>query len=167
VVITADHGELLGEHGLTGHAQSLYEEGLHVPLIIRYPSAAPSGVRIAREVSLRDLAATIQSLAGVPGSFPGTSLSRLWQDSSARTSPALAEVRQQPNPLGDYPTAKGALKALVSDGWFYVVNEGTKGEELYHVGGGADPSVDHARGDSAAVLLPPWRARLADAVAKR
>ncbi|MBN2716870.1 MAG: sulfatase, partial [Deltaproteobacteria bacterium] len=40
LIVTADHGEEFFEHGSVGHGHSLYEELLHVPLIIRLPGAA-------------------------------------------------------------------------------------------------------------------------------
>ncbi len=36
-IVTADHGELLGEHDKRGHGTSLYQEEIHIPLFIRYP----------------------------------------------------------------------------------------------------------------------------------
>jgi len=37
LIITADHGEHFGEHGLYSHVASLYEPIVHIPLVIRYP----------------------------------------------------------------------------------------------------------------------------------
>jgi arylsulfatase A-like enzyme len=73
VVITADHGEQFGEHGLTGHGNSLYLPVVHVPLVMRYPARVPAGRRVADPVSLRDVPATILGLAGFAG-VPGRSL---------------------------------------------------------------------------------------------
>ncbi|MBK6307951.1 MAG: sulfatase-like hydrolase/transferase [Gemmatimonadetes bacterium] len=66
VVITSHHGELFGEHGLTGHANALYLPLLQVPLVIRYPAKVPGAWRVTEAISLRDLAATIAELAGLP-----------------------------------------------------------------------------------------------------
>ena len=65
VIVTGDHGEHLGEHGLMDHQYSLSEELLRVPLLVRYPPAFGGGERDDRLVELRDLFATILSLAGV------------------------------------------------------------------------------------------------------
>ena len=35
IIITSDHGEMLGEHSLIGHKQSMYEELLHMPYIVK------------------------------------------------------------------------------------------------------------------------------------
>lgn len=59
VLITSDHGEEFGEQGRFGHQLSLSDRLLHVPLIARYPSLLPAGMRIADEVSLVDVFPTI------------------------------------------------------------------------------------------------------------
>ncbi len=59
LVITSDHGELFGEHGLWEHTSNLYYKLLHVPLIVRWPGHVPAGETVDAEVSLRDLAATV------------------------------------------------------------------------------------------------------------
>ena len=59
IIVTADHGELLGEHGLIGHGNTLHEEVVHVPLIVKYPSGeSPTGTDDS-EVQLVDVFATI------------------------------------------------------------------------------------------------------------
>jgi arylsulfatase A-like enzyme len=76
VVFTSDHGEEFGEHGWKGHDETLYEEVLHVPLILRAPGLVPAGVRVPRQVSLVDLAPTLLELLGVtpPRGIHGRSL---------------------------------------------------------------------------------------------
>jgi arylsulfatase A-like enzyme len=64
VVMTADHGEALGEQGRTGHGVDLHEESVRIPLIVRAPGVAP-GPRSAL-VSLLDVHATVLNLAGLP-----------------------------------------------------------------------------------------------------
>jgi len=75
VILTADHGELLGEHGRISHGGSLYDELLRVPLIICGPGIDPK-TRIDSQVSLLDLAPTILDLLGfeTPKSFLGKTL---------------------------------------------------------------------------------------------
>ncbi len=65
VALTADHGEELFEHGQLGHGYSLYEELLHVPLVLAGPGL-PARVRDARPVSTSALAATLLELGGAP-----------------------------------------------------------------------------------------------------
>jgi len=69
VALLADHGEAFGEHGLTGHGFSPYQEALHVPLVLRGPGV-PAGLRVDGAVSLVDVAPTILDLLGLP-TLPG------------------------------------------------------------------------------------------------
>jgi len=75
VVITADHGEELRDHGSVGHDQTLYQESIHVPLIVLLPGR-DGGARIADIVSLTDVAPTLLDWLGIakPPSFDGISL---------------------------------------------------------------------------------------------
>lgn len=59
VIITSDHGENLGDHGLMSHAYSLHDTLIHVPLIIRYPECFVPGTRVSQQVQLTDLFPTI------------------------------------------------------------------------------------------------------------
>jgi len=63
VVVTADHGEALFEHGFLGHNTQLYEESIRIPLLIRAPGFAPR--RVSDLVELIDLTPTILELAGL------------------------------------------------------------------------------------------------------
>jgi len=62
-IITSAHGEELGEHGGYGHGRTLYEEVVHVPLLVRARGMAPG--RRSDTVSLLDVAPTIRAIAGV------------------------------------------------------------------------------------------------------
>jgi arylsulfatase A-like enzyme len=55
VVIAADHGEGHGDHGFKGHSFVVFQELVHVPLIIRYPERFPAAKRIKTNVSTRRL----------------------------------------------------------------------------------------------------------------
>jgi len=64
LILTADHGEEFFEHGSALHGQA-FEECVHVPLLVRQPGGAPTGV-VGQPVSLLDLPATLGELLGVP-----------------------------------------------------------------------------------------------------
>lgn len=63
VVYTADHGELLGEHGLW-RKSTFHEYSARVPLIVRWPGVLPRGRRVPTPVSLIDIAPTLAEIAG-------------------------------------------------------------------------------------------------------
>ena len=62
----SDHGEELGEHGGWLHDQSVYEELVRSPLLIRFPGGAFGGRRISELVSLVDLLPTVLDFIGKP-----------------------------------------------------------------------------------------------------
>ena len=66
VVVTADHGENLGEHGQLDHRLSMYDTLLRVPLVVHRPGRYEGGAVVDAEVSLMDVYATILAEAGVP-----------------------------------------------------------------------------------------------------
>jgi len=69
-IFTADHGEAFDEHHMSGHQNVIYDEVLHVPLIVQYPGMVRAG-RVAVPVRLLDANPTIAELAGLPGQ-PGS-----------------------------------------------------------------------------------------------
>src|SRR4029077_13947160 len=64
-VVTADHGEEFYDHNSFGHGHSMYQELIHVPLVLRFPALIPPS-RIRETVSTVDIAPTVLSAAGVP-----------------------------------------------------------------------------------------------------
>jgi len=64
VIITSDHGENVGDHGMMGHAYCLYDTLVHVPLIIHYPREMATTGRVAHQVQTLDLLPTILAMLG-------------------------------------------------------------------------------------------------------
>ncbi len=63
VVITSDHGEFFGEHGLVGHQGALFQEVIHTPLIVRVPGIGPGRIReITQPI---DILPTLLDAAGI------------------------------------------------------------------------------------------------------
>jgi hypothetical protein len=91
IVVTADHGEEFAEHHGFGHARTLYEEVLRVPLIISLPSSAPRVVD--RRVSIVDLAPTLREIVGLDPAerSDGISLVPLLNGQSHAHPPVYAE----------------------------------------------------------------------------
>ena len=90
VVFTADHGELLGEHGLW-YKMSFFDPSARVPLIVRVPGGAAG--RVAAPVSHLDLAPTLAEIADAPaaGEPDGLSLLPLLDGGDAREGDVVAE----------------------------------------------------------------------------
>jgi len=66
VVVTADHGEGLMQHGHMGHGLHLYEEAVRVPLVFRWPGSLPAGALVPGPVEHLDLVPTVLDLLGLP-----------------------------------------------------------------------------------------------------
>ena len=95
IIVTADHGENLGEHGLIGHAFSLYDTLVHVPLIIRYPAGTTSPGSVAEQVQTLDIPPTVLALLGEDGSPPYQAMQgKNLLDSTQRREFTVAEQRR-------------------------------------------------------------------------
>lgn len=79
IILLSDHGEGLGDHGEQEHGLFLYDEAVHVPLIVKQESNARAGRRVADLVQHVDLVPTILDLvkAPIPGNLRGRSLKPL------------------------------------------------------------------------------------------
>lgn len=147
VILTSDHGESLGDHGLTYHGAALYWELIHIPLVISYPGHVPAGLRIATPVSNTAIPATIMSLLNQTTTgdkyqeiFPGPALIVLWQASGAGT--------RWPDPLSQLPqtnivvredrvvedkvpiASTGSMGTLITPRWQLIIHK-TRGAQLY------------------------------------
>jgi arylsulfatase A-like enzyme len=117
VIITSDHGEEFGEHGMTRHNQ-LWDESLHVPLLIRLPGAEAGGTTIDAPVRLMDLTPSVLELLDVadPGTTLGESFAPWLRDSNTidPNRVVLGEHRSsKDNPLDIWSLrAEGSLLIL-------------------------------------------------------
>jgi arylsulfatase A-like enzyme len=90
IVVAADHGESLGEHGERGHGIFVYESALRVPLIVRWPGVEPR--RVPDLVQLIDVAPTILALEGLEAPpMDGVSLAPALSGRPAGARTAYAE----------------------------------------------------------------------------
>jgi choline-sulfatase len=147
VVVAADHGEALGGHGETTHGVFLYEESLHVPLVIRFPQRRAAGVRVTTRVRLADIAPTVLERIGmpVPGEMRGqTLLPLLAPAATGDDRPVYAESAYPRRAFGWSP-----LVSWRSDRFLYVK---APRRELYDLV--SDPAASRNLADS--------RARVAD-----
>jgi len=140
VIITSDHGESLGDHGLSFHGAALYWELVHVPLIVSWPGHVPEGVRVHEPVTNAGIANTVLSLVGANANqFPGPSVAAFSQPNAPRDRPYAVSELPQTNTIvaadravGDkVPIATdGWMKSVVSPQWHVIVHE-KLGNQLY------------------------------------
>jgi arylsulfatase A-like enzyme/Tfp pilus assembly protein PilF len=115
IILTADHGEGLGEHGEETHGIFLYDSTLHVPLIVKLPHNKQSGRVIDAQVSTLDIFPTI--LEAVPAQSSqgeGISLLSLLKDGNPVPRAIISRT--------DYPSHFGwsPLVAVREKGWKYI-----------------------------------------------
>jgi arylsulfatase A-like enzyme len=123
LVVAADHGEAFREHGTRHHATTVYDELVHVPLIVLGPQVAPRVIDVP--VGLVDLGPTVLDLFGqsTPGTFLGQSLVPLLRgrclDGACLTRPVAIDSGRR----------KQAM--IFPDGWKAIRNLGQLSSELY------------------------------------
>lgn len=128
IVVTADHGELLGEHGLWAHAKSIYEPAVRIPFLL-IPRWGQSGEpsTVVRPGSQVDIAPTIVTELGIP--IPSTWLGRALQEPDPDNE-RVVFMRQD---------RQAGLVHHMTDGsiYKYWMDIRSKSEHVYDVG--ADP----------------------------
>ena len=144
VVITADHGEGLGEHDLFEHGESLYSTEIRVPLLILPPSGSQPG-SVVRETGQPARPAGDDRRLGrpwdrgtVPGTLAGEAVAAIPR---RRADQAAGDDRvhlRAPEPQsqrfashGRSPGRLGPLISLAEGDFVYIRNEGDGTEELF------------------------------------
>jgi len=127
LIITADHGEMLGEHGEQEHSFFIYDSAIKVPLVVKLPgSGSRKPARIKESVGLIDVAPTICELLGfdIPPAVQGMSLVPLLQKKELPVKNRYFYIESMiPTYLGANP-----LLGLRTDDWKYIY---TSRPELY------------------------------------
>ncbi|MGC4050828.1 MAG: sulfatase [Paludibaculum sp.] len=159
IIVTADHGEVFGERSLMEHGVSVYQDQVHVPLIVKYPGQQQRK-DVGITVSLVDLFPTVLDVIGapVPRRLAGITLRKA---EHLATRPVYAESYALWQKWGVEERFIDVERAVYLGGWKMVLT--TKGRrELYDLT--ADPNetrdVSGGRPDEAAHLerlLRTWQ----------
>jgi arylsulfatase A-like enzyme/tetratricopeptide (TPR) repeat protein len=147
VIITSDHGEMLGEHGEDEHGYFIYQSALKVPLIFKLPGQRKPQ-RVKEAVGLVDIAPTVCSLLGIapPEPLHGRDLSVYLRGDTISPQHRFIYAESL------YPTKYGgnSLLAVVGDRYKYIQ---TTRPELYGL------ELDPAESENL-ILLRPDLARM-------
>ena len=135
LIITGDHGEMLGEHGEATHTYFIYESAIRVPLIVKLPGQKEGAV-ITQPVGLVDIVPTICSLLKIdaPSQIDGMDLSPLL----AGEIPESYERYIYSESMGPVRIGVSPLMAISTDRWKYIQ---APRPELYNLD--ADPGEEH------------------------
>lgn len=146
VVIVGDHGEAFGlPHRAYGHGTTLYEEHVHVPMMLWSPALFPRGKRSSVIGSHVDLNGTVAELLGIPAA-------ESWQGQS------LFAADRRPRAYF-FVANDNYLLGVREDHWKYIFDATNGREELYDLE--ADPEERHNLKDERPELCRRLRQRLA------
>ena len=134
IVLFSDHGEEFGEHGSFEHGHALYEELLHVPLVIQAPGLEPT--RVTEPVGLIDLMPTVLELLGMPHETDGISLVAAAKGDAA----ARAELTERPTGVG-FTLYETDAWGLIDGSTKWILRDGL--ERLYDLA--EDPGESNGR----------------------
>lgn len=137
IVVTADHGEMFGEHSKWVHANGLNEEVLRVPLLMRYTGVIPSGSIVEAPSQNYDLMPTILDWAGV--SLPGDLQAMSLREASLggvvdMERPLFSEIDGVTNKRDDFYwiAPRTPLRSIEQAGWKLIHSPGhAELDELY------------------------------------
>ena len=126
IIITSDHGEMLGEHGEPTHAYFIYESAIKVPLVFKIPGWNKA-VRIKQLAGLIDIVPTVCSLLDIkpPAVVQGVDLSDCFSGRELSADRGLCCESLQPTTYG-----ANSLLGIVTDSFKYIQ---TTRPELYNL----------------------------------
>jgi len=154
VVITADHGEEFLEHDWLGHGYNLYNETVHVPLIIKLPAGEDVIPRVKTPVNNKDSLATMLDAAGLlkDSGVAGASLIPLMKGEEMDYGPVYIEVERY-----DAHVWRGMREG----DWKVLIHQGEKDSwELYNLAD--DPGEKHNLAESEPQVFASMQKRLLD-----
>ena len=176
VIMTADHGEDLGEHGSPGHVSRLYESVVRVPLVMRWPGHVPEGLRIPDPVAHIDMLPTVLDLLGIATDDDRETTPRSGRSLVPVLTGASPDSGVEPILVETFrPESPRSRQALITPGYKLIVTQSPTDEqgppehvELYDLA--ADPAEldNRARGDLATTeaLTETLQARIRQARAQ-
>jgi arylsulfatase A-like enzyme len=163
LIITADHGEALGEHGSGSHGASLYDGVVRVPLVISYPARYPRARRIIEQVRHIDLMPTVVELTGArdTGWREGTSLCALIEKGT-RGADAPGMFLPQDHTLCENTLKRAPFsKCIRTADWKLMVEPATGITKCFDLGQDPGELTDLAgTGLAAEASLAGWLARV-------
>jgi arylsulfatase A-like enzyme len=153
LIVTGDHGESFGEHGMLGHGRQLHDELVRVPLLLHGPPPFDRPTELTASVGLIDLFPTLLAWLGAPApdGLDGVSFLDLVKGPASSRVVIAEELRTHAQTSGASAAVLGSVRAAA---WKYVgthdLMEGTLREELFDLR--VDPGEQHARSGTDGLL---------------
>jgi arylsulfatase A-like enzyme/Flp pilus assembly protein TadD len=167
IAIAADHGEAFGEHGEERHGMMLYDETIHVPLLLRLPAGRLGGKRVEERVALAAVAPTLLEAAGIaaPAAMQARSLFPLFFTGKTDAAKSVTSDQTKTPDRSVYSETNYAHRAF---GWSelrswrtgkYLYVQAPK-RELYDQS--SDPEADHNLAPGAKAVADTLDSQLTD-----
>lgn len=133
IILTADHGEEFLEHGQMTHPPQLYNELLHVPLLMRIPEKKPQ--KINKKVSLIDLFPSLLKILEIslPDSFKGKNFFTQEAEVILFHQTAFNEKKEGAFKYTEIESLKQCKIACQNEEWKYILSYENSREELYNL----------------------------------
>ncbi|MGN6796312.1 MAG: choline-sulfatase [Streptosporangiaceae bacterium] len=160
VIVTSDHGEMLGERG-AWYKMSFYEGSTRVPLLVSWPGRFKPG-RVAAAVSTMDLPPTLVDLAAGAGAGPAGGRMLVGELDGHSLLPHLAGQPDRDEAIGEY-LAEGAIAPIVMirSGRHKFIHSPADPDQLFDLAGDPDERVNLADDPDCADLAARFRREVA------
>jgi arylsulfatase A-like enzyme len=122
IIVTADHGEAFWEHGFQGHNSQMYEESIHIPLVIKFAGKSVKAKRVPQPVRTIDIYPTLVDLLQFSRrqmNVDGHSFIPYLFSSDSPETPVMTQ------------TIASQAYGYIENGYKYMVHIQTRKEELY------------------------------------
>jgi arylsulfatase A-like enzyme len=129
IVFISDHGEGLDEHNYKGHTDRVYEEQLHVPLLVIYPPLIPEGKVVKQPVDIVNIMPTILDMLKIPAptALDGSSLMPLINEKATWNTTSIYATAWDIEEPPYYH-----LGAIIKDDWKLISHlQNKRGDQLY------------------------------------
>jgi arylsulfatase A-like enzyme len=120
IVILADHGEAMYEHKAWGHSMNVFEETVHIPLLVKFPASMNLKGRVRTVVQLTDVFPTLADLFGQRITLPGKSLLEAVEGKAIDDTCAVAQS-----------IAENARFGMRWRQWYYTISLNSGREQLF------------------------------------
>lgn len=139
VIVTSDHGDMFGEHGLWTHGNSVYEEVVRIPLLMRYPGVTAAGLTVDAPAQNTDIMPTLLEWAGAApvAGLDGVSLSAAATGQTVAPRDVFSEVDGVTDPAdwAYWLAPRDTLHSIRRGDYKFIQHVGHEAaDELYRLG---------------------------------
>ncbi|MBW1856042.1 MAG: sulfatase-like hydrolase/transferase, partial [Deltaproteobacteria bacterium] len=132
LIITSDHGEEFLEHNFIGHSINLYQETIHIPLVIKLPHSFKKRI-VNKYVNLVDIMPTILHILDINSPEQTLGKSVLKKKGPLLWLKKMLIRREKPEYSFAELDKESVLKTIITPEWKYIYDFRRKNEQLYNI----------------------------------